>query len=840
MLKIMFRTAWRSAIRHRQFTLLNILGLSIGITTCLLISLYVQDELSSDNFHQNKSRLFRVNQSFIWGDWNDQMSTTGPNTALALRADIPEFEHVTRVLPTGPFGVSYQHQSRGITSFLEERHLIVEEDFLDIFSFEVVEGPSSGVLDEPFQIVITEATARKYFGEESALGKTLHMKGTVLEGNAEKEETWRPFTVTAVLRSPPENSHIQFDMLTSMSSYPVIKSNESTWVWTAFVNYALVKEGTDLAVLNDKMQSIPPKWAESTLQRVFNQTFEELEKSGKAWQLHLQPIEDIYLDAQLNNSLGSTGSKKYIKIFSAVGFIILALSCFNFMNLSTARSANRAKEVGVRKVLGSHTKWLVRQFIFESVLYALISTVFAIVAAEMALPFFNDFAQKELSLYAQLSNPLIIALLVGFVVVLGYVAGIYPAHYLSSFKPVEVLKGQLSSGKKGRTIRNALVVFQFSASLALIVSTFFVHKQLWFTAGFDVGYDKEHVLQLHNIEHLESQADVLKNLLAENANVKIIGQSHEVPPNVNRGDIVRADQSTDDTFMARMKTDQAYLELLSPNWLAGRNFDPSRATDKISSVVLNAAAVRALGYGLPSGYGNDSPIGKFIFRGDRKFEIIGVMDDFNFNSLKKEVLPLIVYHIENPFLPDSGTSPSFFSLRLDPQMLSSGKSVQSFISEVESSIRNLDSAFPFEYSFMDQSFESSFRSEQRMGNILNVFTTMALIIACLGLFGLAAFSAEQRTREFGIRKVLGAKVTDLVVLISSEFTRLILVSVLIASPVAYYFVKSWLSGFAYQTPISAWVFVLAGVAALVVAWSTIGLQFVKTARLNPIDAIKDE
>jgi len=840
MLKIMFKTAWRSSIRHRQFSLLNILGLSIGITTCLLIGLYVQDEISSDDFHSNKDRLFRVNQSYIWGDWDDQMSTTGPNVAIALRTDIPDFEHVTRVLKTEPFGVSYSDPTGGVTSFIEDNHLVVEEDFLDVFSFEVIEGTNSGALDRPFQMVITESLARKYFGEESALGKTLMMKGTILEGNTAKKVEWQPYTVTAVIKSPPGNSHIQFDLLTSMSSHADIKENESTWVWSGYVTYALVKEGADLTALNQKMQAIPPKWAAGTLQVVFNQTFEELGASGKAWNLELQPIEDIYLDASLFNLIGPSGSKKYISIFSAIGIIILALSCVNFMNLSTARSSNRAREVGVRKVLGSQRKWLIRQFIFESVMYTFISTVIAFVVAEMSLTIFNNIAQKDLSLDTLLSSPVFILISMGFILVLGFVAGIYPAYYLSSFNPIQVLKGQLNKGKKGKSVRNLLVIFQFSASLALIITTFFVHKQLNFVSGFDVGYDKEHVLQLHNIEQLESQVEVLKNSLADNAKVKMLGQSHQVPPFIQRGDLVEAEQGGEEVMVSRMKTDFTYLDLLSPNWLVGRNFDKTRATDKTSAVVLNASAARVLGYGLPSDYGTDSPVGKFVFRGNRKFEIIGVMADFNFNSLKREVQPLIVYHIDNPYLPDSGTSPSFLSLRLDPQMLHSGELMQSFISEIETNLNELDASFPFEYSFMDQGFENSFREEQRVGTVLNIFTIMAVIIACLGLFGLSAFSAEQRTKELGIRKILGAKVMHLVVLFSSDFTKLILISVLIACPVAYYFVNTWLSGFAYQTPLSAWVFVAASTTALLVAWGTIGFQSIKTARLNPVDAIKGE
>ncbi len=841
MLTNMFKTAWRTSIRHKQFTLLNILGLSIGITTCLLIGLYVQDELSYDSFHKNKDRIYRINQSYIWGDWNEQMGNTGPNLGIALRTDIPEFEQVTRVLATEPFAVAYRNDNKAVTSFLQENLLAVEENFLDVFSFELLAGDVSTALAEPFKVAITEAMAIKYFGDENAIGKTLHMKGTILEGPNQKPEIWQPFQVSAVLKDIPQNSHIRFDMLTSMSSYQDIKANESTWVWTAFGNYGLVEKGTDMVALTSKMQAIPPKWAAGTLQIVFGQTFDQLEESGKSWQLYLQPIEDIYLDAQVGNLLGPNGNVKYITIFSAIGLIVLVLSSINFMNLSTARSSNRAKEVGIRKVLGSHRKSLIQQFIFESLLYTAISTLIAIVSTELFLNGFNQIAQKELSLYANLIDPKFILVVVSFVLVLGFIAGTYPAFYLSSFKPAQVLKGKSSAGFKGKGVRNVLVIFQFTVSIALIISTFFVHKQLSYTTSFDVGYDREHVLQLHNIERLESNVGAIKNSLVNNPIVKAIGQSHEVPPNIQRGDIINKENSDDEAVhVKRMKTDEDYIRLLNPKWLAGRNFERTRLTDKQSSVILNAAAVKALGLGLPDEYAQNSPIGKFFLRGSRKFEIIGVVDNFNFNSLKQEIQPLVIYHIDNPNLPDSGTSPSFLSLRLDNKVAGSRETLQSFITSIQSELMQLDSSFPFEYSFMDQSFENSFRNEQRMGEIINIFTVMAIAIACLGLFGLAAFSAEQRKKELGVRKVLGAKVSHLVFLFSSEFTRFVTISILIATPLAYYFVDSWLSGFAYKTSIDIWVFVLAGASALVIAWGTVGFQSLKSARLNPVEALKDE
>jgi putative ABC transport system permease protein len=842
MLSNMFKTAWRTSMRHKQFTFLNILGLSIGITTCLMIGLYVQDEMSYDNFHKNKGRIYRINQSAIWGsDWEQQMPGTGPNVAIALRTDIPEFEQVTKVLAPEPFAVSYRQEDKAVISFLEDNFLVVEENFLNVFSFEMIEGNFSTALAEPFKIVLTEKMATKYFGKENAIGKTFHMKGTILEGASEKKEQWVPFEVTAVLKNVPGNSHIKFDMLTSMSSYQDIKSMESAWVWTGFANYGLVKEGTDIDALTAKMQAIPPKWAAGTLNRVFSQTFEELADSGKSWRLFLQPIENIYLNQTIGNFIGPNGNVRYITIFSVVGLIILTLSCINFMNLSTARSSNRAKEVGIRKVLGSHRKALIHQFIFESMLYTLASTIIAIVATELFISSFNDIAQKELSLYTYLTNIKFLSIITVFALSLGFIAGIYPAFYLSSFKPASILKGKLSTSMKGKNLRNALVIFQFTASIALIISTLFVHKQLSYTTNFNVGYDREHVLQLHNIGRLETQVGAIKNTLANNPAVKIVGQSHEVPPNIMRGDIIKSeDVNAGEVRVTRMKSDEDYINLLDIKWLAGRNFEKTMASDKNSKVILNAAAVKALGFGIESDYENDSPLGKMVTRFGAKFEIIGVVDNFHFNSLKNEVMPLIIYHIDNPNLPDSGTSPSFLSLRLNAQAVNSGDDLQRLISEIESDISTIDSSFPFEYSFMDQSFENSFRNEQKMGKVLNIFTVMAVIIACLGLYGLAAFSAEQRTKELGIRKVLGAKTMHLVMLFSSEFTRLVILSLLIGTPLAYYFVRSWLSDFAYKTPIDIWVFVLAGISALVISWSTVGFQSLKTARLNPVDALKDE
>ncbi len=838
----MLKITWRNSITYLQFTLLNTLGLSIGITTCLLIGLYVFDEMNYDAFHEHADRIYRINQPQIWQEWDGKTSTTGPNVGIALRSDIPEFEEVTRVLHPGAFTVAYKPDNGEPISLVEENLLVAEENFFDIFSFNLIKGNPITALQGPSKVVITEEMAKKYFGDEDPVGKILEMKGTILESSQSKEEKWNPFTVTGVVEEIKNNSHIQFDMLTSMSSYQVISEMEWTWSWTAFVNYVLVKEGADLIALENKLQAVPPKWAASTLERVFNQSFDDLEDQGKAWTLYLEPLDEVYFSSwELGNTLGPAGNTQYIKIFSSVGILIMILSSINFMNMSTARSANRAREVGIRKVLGSDRKRLIRQFLIESVLYTSVSAILAIGLTEMVLDFFNHIAHKQLSLYAQWSNPAFIAILLAFILGLGLLAGSYPAYYLSAFKPAETLKGKIGSGFKGKGIRNTLVVFQFTISITLIISTFFVNNQLNYALNFDLGYDKNNVLQVHNIEQLEVDVTAIKQIFSSDPAFILIGQSHEVPPTFQRGDIISAmDKEDEQVETRRMKSDTDYINLLDLKFVSGRNFDEGQVTDISEAVILNVSAIKSLGWGIPETYPDDPPIGKFVVRNGKQMKVIGVVEDFHFNNLKMAIAPLVIYHINNPHLPDSGTSPSYLSFRIDPKVINDRMAIQSMIVKVKDQLHGLNPFYQFKYSFMDEVFENSYRNEQRMSSVLSLFTLMSITIACIGLFGLAAFSAEQRTKELGIRKVLGAKVSSLVILFTSEFTKLVIMAVLIASALAYYIIKVWLTGFAYKAPIEPWVFLVAGATALIISWLTIGFQAIKSAYTNPIESLRDD
>ncbi|TSE08703.1 ABC transporter permease [Aquimarina algiphila] len=835
MIKNYIKIAWRNAIRQKQFTILNILGLSIGIATCFIIGLYVHSEMTYDTFHEKADRIYRVNQPNIWGDWDEMVSSTGPNVATALRADAPEFEEVTRLLSTGRQTIRANHNNK-VNFYNESRYFAAEENVFDVFSFQFLQGDPKTALSEPLTMVMTKETAERYFGDDDPMGKTLEVK--------DYDGSWKTYTVQGIIAEVPYKSHLQFDMIVSLKSYSeMMDANGWKWIWTAFATYGLVKEGTDMKAFTDKIQAIPPKWAPPTTERIFNQTFDEF-TAGHAWTLDLQPLREIYLSESPNfNVFGPSGNPMFVNIFGAIGILVLILSSINFMNLSTARSSKRAKEIGVRKVLGSKRKALIKQFVLESTLFVLAGTIIALVLVQVSLHTFNDIAEVQLALIPYLINPIFLGIVVLFILGLGLISGSYPAFYLSMFEPVETLKGKISNKFRGKGIRNGLVVFQFTISIALVICTLFVQKQLSYTSTLDIGFEKDNILQIHNIEQMGFDTESLKAKFASNSAFSKVGKSFGIPPNIWSGDRYKALGPENDVVQLRnVRAEEDYLDVLGVEFVAGGNFDSSRPNDKYK-VILNEKAVKTLGWGSKEMYASDSPIGKIVALAsgsEDEFEVLGVVKDFNFNSVHQEIGPLVIIHHQNDKVWDYGGGLSFYSMKLNPELVKSATDLQALVENVKDEIAQMDPSVPFEYSFMDQEFENTFESEQRMGVVLNIFTLMALIIACLGLFGLAAFTAEQRVKELSIRKVLGAKVSELAVLFSSEFAKLIGVSILLASPLAYFLVDEWLKGFAYRTPIDIWVFILAALCAVIITLLTVGFQTVKAASSNPIHNLRTE
>ncbi|WP_106791547.1 ABC transporter permease [Aquimarina sp. Aq78] len=835
MIKNYIKIAWRNAIRQKQFTILNILGLSIGIGTCFIIGLYIHSEMTYDTFHDKADRIYRVNQPNIWDDWNEISSATGPNVAIALREDAPEFEEVTRLLRTGTQIVRSKHNEEA-SLYSEEQYFAAEENFFNVFSFKFLQGDSNTALSEPMSMVMTKKTAERYFGTENPIGKTVEVK--------DYDNSWKTYTVKGVLDDVPYKSHIQFDMLVSLKSHSeMMQRNGWKWIWTAFSTYGLVKEGTDIAAFSEKIQAIPPKWAPPTTERIFNQTFKEF-TAGHDWTLYLQPLREIYLsEAPSVHSFGPTGNPMFVRIFGAIGVLVLILSSINFMNLSTARSSKRAKEIGVRKVLGSKRKALIKQFVLESTLFVLIGTVFALIFVQLSLGVFSTIADVQLELIPYLGNPIFLAIVLLFILGLGLISGSYPAFYLSMFQPIETLKGKVSTKFKGKGIRNGLVVFQFTISIALVICTLFVQKQLAYTSSLDLGFEKDNILQIHNIEQIGFDTEALKTRLISNPAFSKVGKSFGLPPNIWSGDRYKTLGANDQVAQLRnVRTEEDYLDVLGVEFVAGRNFDSSRPTDKYK-VILNEKAVKTLGWGNQESYNADSPIGKILALAsgsEDQFEVMGVVKDFNINSVQQEIAPLVIIHHQNDKVWDYGAGLSYYSMRLNPVVVKNPDDLQKLIESIKEDIAQIDPSVPFEYSFMDQDFENTFVSEQRMGIILSVFTIMALLIACLGLFGLAAFTAEQRIKELSIRKVLGAKVSELAFLFSSEFTKLVLISIILASPIAYFLVNEWLKDFAYRTPIDSWVFIVAAISAFVITLATVSFQTIKAASSNPVKNLRAE
>ena len=840
MIKKMLKVAWRNAIRQKQSSILNIAGLTIGIITFLVIGLFVHHQSSFDKFHEKGDRIYRIDQPDIWGDWQTRISSTGPNVAIALREDTPEFEEVTRLMDLGSQIINIKNANANDLSFKENRVIGVEDNFFSVFTFSFYEGDKTTALNDPNSLVITKETARRYFGTDKPLDEALGRQIEIKQWDGK----WKTFQVKGIMADISPKSHLQFDMLISMNSYQEqIDRDGWKWIWTAFSTYGLVKPGVDIEALTEKIQALPPKWAAPTTERIFNQTFEEF-TAGNDWRLELQPMCDIYLsDGSPTHRFGPVANPLYVKIFSSIGLLVLILSCINFMNLSTAQSTKRAKEVGVRKVLGSNRKSLIYQFVFESILIVLASTILALFLCKYAVRLFNNIADLDLRIDPYLSNPYFYLIILLFVILLGIISGSYPALYLSSFKPLNSLKGKVSQGFIGVGIRNSLVVIQFSISITLIIFSVFVQKQLDYTSSMDLGFSRDNVLQIHNIEQLGFDTESFKESLLQNPAFSGVGKSFGIPPFVWSGDRYKSTEPDAQVIQfSNLRTEEDYIDLLGVEILAGRNFSKENINDKYK-ILINESAIDALGWGRSGNIDMNTIVGKKIklASGDEdEFEIIGIVRDFNFNNQKQDIRPLVIIHQNNDNVWDYGRGLSYYSIRLNLLTVNSPEIVQAQIDYVEEQLAKFDATIPFEYSFLDEGFESSFKTEQQMSLILTVFTFMALLIACLGLFGLSSFSAELRIKEMGIRKVLGANSTQITLLFSSDFLKLILIAILIASPTAYFFVRTWLEDFAFRTQVTLLPFVLTGVTAIVIALMTISYQSIKTAWHNPVEFLKEE
>jgi putative ABC transport system permease protein len=809
MIKNYFTIAWRNLLKNKIYSVLNIAGLAIGLASFLLITVYMLDEISYDRYNEKADRIYRINSDIKLGGGELHLPVTSDMMGQLLIKDYPSIEQYTRI-----YASSGSKLIKKNNVFINEDNVAhVDSTFFDVFTLPSISGNTRTALFEPNTVVVTESTAMKYFGKTDVLGKTIEVQG-------DKNPYYK---ITAVIRDIPSNSHFHFDFMFSM------KNAHYDWGQLTshnFHTYLLLKKGTDYKALEKNFDQYIDKYVlPSVRQFIKVNSMEEFKKAGNLLEYSLTPLTKIHLYSDRSFELSPSGNIQYVYIFGAVALFILLIACINFMNLTTARSANRAKEVGIRKVLGTERRFLIFQFLTESTLMAILSLVLAIVIAYLVLPLFNDVANKSMKLHS-LYSVRVLPLLISLPLVVGLLAGSYPAFFLSAFRPIEVLKGKLKLGSNSSSLRSMLVVFQFVTSIILIVGTLVIYKQLNYIQSRDLGYNKQQVLTIENTHVLGDQAKAFKNNILQMNGVNSGTLSSFLPvSNSSRNDNTYFKNPTLDIKesldMQAWRIDYDYFKTLGMKIIKGRGFSPDFGGDS-TAVVINETTAQLLGY--------QNPIGEKIYQNDDQnklvsFTIIGVVKNFNYESLKQGIGPLSFF---------LGNRSSMASFKVNTN------DIASLINKIEKLWKQMSPTMPFHYSFLDESFNEMYASEQRVGKIAIIFSTLAILIACLGLFGLATFIAEQRTREIGIRKVLGASVQGIIGLLSKDFLKLVTISFIIAAPISWWIMNHWLDDFVYRIRVEWWIIGIAGLFALLIALGTVSFQAVKSAIANPVKSLKTE
>ncbi|MBS1620939.1 MAG: ABC transporter permease [Bacteroidetes bacterium] len=809
MFKNYFKIAIRNLWKNKGFTFINIAGLAIGLSCFILITLYVIDELSYDRFYPNAERIYRVDADIKFGGNQLSLCTNSDPMGATLKKDYPQVEEFTRVYSSE----GSKLVRKGNEYITEENIVYADSTFFNIFSQTVLSGDTKTALYEPNTVVISETAARKYFSTPNAAGQTLEIDK-------------KPFKVTAVIKDMPQNSHFHFDFIMSMKN---VEYGWNNFLSLNFQTYIRLKPGTDYHVFEKNFEQVTEKYILPQAKQLMTglTTMEDFRKSGNMLSFYLMPLTKIHLYSHRFPEFEANGNIQYVYIFSAIALFILLIACINFMNLSTARSVNRAKEVGIRKVLGTGRKNLVTQFLSESTLMAVISLMVALAITYFSLPLFNNIAAKSFQ-FNNIFNFQFFPFLVALPFIVGILAGLYPAFFLSNFKPIVVLKGKINAGFKKNVLRSGLVVFQFFISIVLIVGTITVFKQLHFIQTTNLGFAKDQVIILNGADALGKNDETFKNEVLKLPGVKSGTMSGFLPVTSSRSDYSYSKEAVMDPknalSMQSWTVDYDYINTMGMQIIKGRNFSRDFGTDS-SAVILNETAAKVLEF-------ND-PIGKRLYLNYpgqdsmelQVFTIVGIVKDFHFESLRQNIFPLGLR------LGHNNTRMSFRITALDSKPL---------LSKIQGLWKSLAPGMPFSYQFMDDAFSKMYRSEQRVEQVSITFSILTILIACLGLFGLVTYMAEQRTKEIGVRKVLGASVPNLVAMLSKDFLKLVAIASLFAFPVAWWVMHKWLQDFAYRINIEWWVFILAAFIALLIALLTVSVQAIKAALANPVKSLRTE
>lgn len=810
MIKNYFKIAFRNLVKNRMFALLNIIGLSFGLAGFIFITTYVLDELSYDRFHTQADRIVRLNAHIHIGESKMDMARTSDVTGSILRNEYTEVEDFTRLYTSS----GSKLVRKGDKWINEAQVAHADSSFFRIFSYQALHGRLDRALTAPNSVVLSRSAAERYFNSTDVVGKTLETNDA---GNT-------VYQITAVIEDMPRNSHFHYDFLFAMEN--AAYGNWGELLSHNFTTYILLRNATDGPLLESHLEEYVHKHCLPAAKQFMDVTdIETLRLQGNVFYYDIIPITDIHLRSNLMGELSPNSSFQYVYIFSAISLFILLIACVNFMNLSTARSANRAKDVGVQKILGASRSGVAGQFFAESLLLALGGIILAIGFVALTVPLFNELSGKEFKINDIInfrSLPLFVLLLL-FV---GLIAGYYPAVYLSAFNPRQILKSHtvITSGKS--IFRSSLVVFQFTISIVLIVGTFIVTTQLRYIQHKKLGYERENILLINDYHALGNQTKAFRDEILNLPNVKTGTISGFLPvSNSNRSDNPYARETVmtanNSVQLQTWRVDEQYIPTLNLELVAGRNFSSARQADS-SGVILNETAIKHFGFG-------EDPIGQQIHfqfgHGIASYHIIGVVKDFNFESLRDPVTPLGFF---------LGYSPSQAAFKIETTNL------PLLLSRMEDKWNELAPGFSFDYRFMDEAFDSMYRAERRMSRLSLTFAAMATGIACLGLFGLAAFMAEQRSKEIGIRKVLGSSITGIVTMLCKDFVKLVFIAIIIAIPIAWWTMNKWLEDFTYRIDTSWWIFALTGTIAIIIALLTVSTQAVRAARANPVDSLRNE
>jgi len=799
-----FKPAIRNLMRNKFYSIINITGLAIGIAACILILLYVQFEISYDKFHENSDRIYRVNLFAVLSDNEFNTPTTSAPLAETMKEELPEVEEAVRILEADQPVIKQDN-----IIFNESKWFFADDNFFKVFTIEFISGNQYLALAQPYSVVLTESTANKYFGSENPIGNYLTMGDS------------HDYLVTGVIKNLPQNSHIKPNFLASINGQEIIKNPR--WTNNFLFTYFLLKEDYSKADVDAGLAQLVEKYIGPEIQQTMGVSFDDFKEQGAKYQWYAQPISKIHFDTKLMSDLEPGGNRSYMIIFSIIAVFVLVIACINYMNMSTARSAKRAQEVGIRKSLGSNKKNLIIQFLGESIFVTLISLVLAIILILILLPAFNNLVDKQLT-FKIFDNFKVIPLLCFFGIFVGILAGSYPAFFLASFSPVKVMKGIHKSGSVHVHLRNILVIFQLTVSILLFSGTFIISKQLNFLQNKELGFNRENLVVIKNVENLGTKILPFKNELLAQPGISAVTNTSAIPGRFYTSSIFFHHSASDPRGILTLWTDGDFPEAFEIEMVEGRYFDPGNQAGS-KSMVLNESAVKKLSI--------ENPVGKKVYEGqlsgETGYTVIGVIKDFHSESLHKEISSIVVRE---------GVENAVFGNNLVARI--STENIRQNLKQVEQVWNKFAQGQAFDYVFFDEDFGRLYNIEIKTRKIVSVFSVLSIIIACLGLLALAAFIAEQRTKEIGIRKVNGARVSEILFSLNNGFIRWVGLAFVIAVPGAWYVLREWLGNFAYQTNLSWWVFVLAGAVTLALTVVTVSWISWRAATQNPVDALRYE